>query len=269
MAGTGYFGLYYITEAGRNMRQSVIANGKAMVFTRAAIGDGKPVDAMAVDGMTGLVSYIKDVIIKKSYTLDANHLHVVRVDNERYPKDVMMTEMAVFAKYSDQEDDREIMYGYAYISSGYILIPAQTGETNRIIFEITLDSHLSRASDVQVIYDSSGLFASHADLDDFRESIKIQLDDAFLVHDNDLNAHPVILAEIGSQISSGIQDHDTSDISHGDIRAKIAGHESRIKNLETVVGGGISTNPFSVTFGSLTGVSVTGTWNRSQGRIEF
>ena len=171
MAETGNWSPYYITDAGRALRQLSIAEGKQMVFTRAVIGTGKPADPATIDEMSGLVAFAKDVIIKRSYAIEANHLIVVRVDNSGYTQDVLMTEIGVYAKIDDQEDNQAILYGYAYSLDGYVLIPAQTSNTNRKIYEITLDTYLSRSSDIQIVFDSSTIFVSHADLDDAVESI--------------------------------------------------------------------------------------------------
>ena len=171
MAETGNWSPYYITDAGRALRQLSIAEGKQMVFIRAVIGTGKPADPATIDEMSGLVAFAKDVIIKRSYAIEANHLIIVRVDNSGYTQDVLMTEIGVYAKIDDQEDNQAILYGYAYSLDGYVLIPAQTSNTNRKIYEITLDTYLSRSSDIQIVFDSSTIFVSHADLDDAVESI--------------------------------------------------------------------------------------------------
>ena len=69
--------------------------------------------------------------------------------------------------------------------------------------------------------------------------------------------------------SDAISAHNIDRDAHGDIRAGIAALDSRTTNLEMIIGGGIATNPFSITFTTLDGVDVTGVWNNVQGRIEF
>jgi len=75
--------------------------------------------------------------------------------------------------------------------------------------------------------------------------------------------------ETDQRISDGIYTHDIDPSAHGDVRIGLVGLDSRVSNLEIMMGGGISTNPFSVTFAALSGLAVTGVWNQSQGRIEF
>jgi len=127
---TGTWSSYYIIKAGRELRQRCIAEGVKLVFTRAAIGSGTPADPAAINTMTGLIAYEKDVIIKKSYALEENHLCIVRVDNTGYTQDVFMTEVGIFARGEDQADSEAILYGYAYNVDGYVLIPQQTSITN-------------------------------------------------------------------------------------------------------------------------------------------
>ena len=109
---------------------------------------------------------------------------------------------------------------------------------------------------------------------------------AISLHDTSPTAHSDLRAEIDLTIQSAIANfytkdetddlvsdaiyaHDTGADAHGDVRAGVAGLDSRVSALEVIVGGGISTNPFNVTFLSLSGVTVTGVWNKTQGRIEF
>jgi len=172
---TGTWSSYYIIKAGRELRQRCIAEGVKLVFTRAAIGSGTPADPAAINTMTGLVAYEKDVIIKKSYALEENHLCIVRVDNTGYTQDVFMTEVGIFARGEDQADSEAVQYGYAYNPDGYVLIPQQTSTTNRKIFEITLDTYLSLSTHIQIIYDGSSLFVSHADLDDMQDAFRTAL----------------------------------------------------------------------------------------------
>ena len=172
MAETGTWSQYYITNAGRALRQKSIAEGKKIVFTRGAIGTGTPADPSDVGGLSGLLVYVKDITIKTSFAIDANHLMVARIDNAGYAQDVLMSELGIYAKIDDPDSPQEILYGYAYTLSGYILIPMQTSATNHKIYELTLNTYLSATSDIEIIFDSSTIFVSHADLDDIIDDIK-------------------------------------------------------------------------------------------------
>lgn len=75
--------------------------------------------------------------------------------------------------------------------------------------------------------------------------------------------------EADENITGSIYSHNIDENAHGDLRAATMGFESRISALETILGGGISTNLFNVSFTTLADVTVTGVWNRQQERIDF
>jgi phage-related tail fiber protein len=135
-----------------------------------------------------------------------------------------------------------------------------------------------------IVTDAGALaFDIHPQLDGVTQD---QLTSAISAHDNSSTAHSNILAALDAVVNAlpndfytkaqtdqlitdAVYTHDLSATAHGGIRAGMAGLDSRVTNLETMMGGGISTNPFSVTFTSLAGVNVTGVWNQTQGRIDF
>ena len=53
------------------------------------------------------------------------------------------------------------------------------------------------------------------------------------------------------------------------IRASVAAMNASIKAIELKFGTNVTKNPFSATFGSLDGLTVTGAWNAEQARVEF
>ena len=76
-------------------------------------------------------------------------------------------------------------------------------------------------------------------------------------------------AQTDEHISSAIADHNVSDTAHSDIRASVAAMNASIKAIELKFGANVTKNPFSATFGSLDGLTVTGVWNADLARIEF
>lgn len=72
-------------------------------------------------------------------------------------------------------------------------------------------------------------------------------------------------AETDQRISAAVDNHNGAENAHGDIRASVAAMNASIKAIELKFG----TNPFSATFGSLDGLTVTGVWNADLARIDF
>ena len=76
-------------------------------------------------------------------------------------------------------------------------------------------------------------------------------------------------AQTDQKISSAVDAHNSAENAHGDIRASVAAMNASIKAIELKLGTNVTKNPFSATFGSLDGLTVTGVWNAEQARVEF
>ena len=76
-------------------------------------------------------------------------------------------------------------------------------------------------------------------------------------------------AQTDQKISSAVDAHNSAENAHGDIRATVAAMNASIKAIELKFGTNVTKNPFSATFGSLDGLTVTGVWNAEQARVEF
>lgn len=76
-------------------------------------------------------------------------------------------------------------------------------------------------------------------------------------------------AQTDQKISSAVDAHNSAENAHGDIRASVAAMNASIKAIELKFGTNVTKNPFSATFSSLDGLTVTGVWNAEQARVEF
>ena len=76
-------------------------------------------------------------------------------------------------------------------------------------------------------------------------------------------------AETDQRISAAVDAHNEAANAHGDIRASVAAMNASIKAIELKFGTNVTKNPFSATFSSLDGLTVTGVWNADQARVEF
>ena len=76
-------------------------------------------------------------------------------------------------------------------------------------------------------------------------------------------------AQTDQKISSAVDAHNSAENALGDIRASVAAMNASIKASELKFGTNVTKNPFSATFGSLDGLTVTGVWNAEQARVEF
>ena len=76
-------------------------------------------------------------------------------------------------------------------------------------------------------------------------------------------------AETDQHISAAVDTHNSADTAHGDIRASMAAMNANIKAIELKFSTNVTKNPFSATFSSLDGLTVTGVWNAEPARVEF
>lgn len=76
-------------------------------------------------------------------------------------------------------------------------------------------------------------------------------------------------AETDQRISAAVDAHNGAENAHSDIRASMAAMRGSIKAIELKFGTNVTKNPFSATFSSLDGLTVSGVWNADLARIEF
>lgn len=76
-------------------------------------------------------------------------------------------------------------------------------------------------------------------------------------------------SQTDSKVSTGVSNHNSSASAHSDIRAAIAEVEADVRSIDLKYGTNVTQNAFTVTFGTLSGLTVTGVWNQSQARVEF
>lgn len=75
--------------------------------------------------------------------------------------------------------------------------------------------------------------------------------------------------EIEDMTGDAVANHNAAGDAHGDIRALVAELAAAVQTVELKYGTSVKENAFTVSFGSLNDVVVTGVWNAEQSRIEF
>ena len=76
-------------------------------------------------------------------------------------------------------------------------------------------------------------------------------------------------AQTDEQIATAVNTHNTAADAHSDIRVENTKLRTELELLKLKYDTSISKNPFTVTFGSLDGLTVAGVWNADLARIEF
>ncbi len=106
-----------------------------------------------------------------------------------------------------------------------------------------------------------------------------QLEQVLAAHNSDENAHPdirALAADAVQQADAAIEAHNADPEAHGSLLGNIARLEGDISRLDGEVSEiklrvdtNITANPFSVTFKTLSGVSVSGVYNATRGTVDF
>ena len=71
------------------------------------------------------------------------------------------------------------------------------------------------------------------------------------------------------ELNEAIALHNANTEAHPSILSGISGLDSRLTTLELKAGTNVTGNSFSISFANLTGLVVTGVWNKNYARIEF
>lgn len=145
---------------------------------------------------------------------------------------------------------------------GTLIAICNTPDTEKVAISTGVDGRLTMLMHI-VVVDSSVLeFTITPSLDTVSPE---DLEEAIAEHNTDPASHP----DIRQDITDAVDDHNTDETSHPDIRVDLSGLDSRLSVLELKYGTNVTGNSFEVTFGTLTGVVVTGVWNETYARIEF
>lgn len=75
--------------------------------------------------------------------------------------------------------------------------------------------------------------------------------------------------ETDEKIGDAVTAHDGSATAHPDIRSSVDALQASVQAIELKYGTSVTQNAFTVSFGTLDEVNVTGVWNADQARIEF
>jgi len=152
---------FELTEKGLKLRQRAIAEGFNVHFTRGEIGEGRPQEGEEVHFLEGLINPVLDVPIKESMAEHVNHIMTIIIDNTKLEKDVLMTEIGIYAKLVDNETGEEIigeiLYGYTFTNT-YDYIPVS--EIHFIHREISFNTVLSRDGTFKIVFDKSRVYVT-------------------------------------------------------------------------------------------------------------
>ena len=223
-------------------------SGSTLEITRVMIGDGQMQDNENPLDLEDLVAPIAQATSTKPVTVSTTTSFIVQYRNNLnggLDRDININEYGVFA---NDPDVGEILLYYANLGAYYEPVPAR--KPNEPITSREYPVSIGVAEGVEVIlgYMASAYMTA--------EDVEVYCTTTIL---------PMLLVEAQRLID----EHNADQKAHLHLRSLISGLDSRLLLLELMYNTTVNGNPFSVTFESLDGTTVTGVWNQAYTRIEF
>ena len=234
-----------ITTAGSTLITNCILMGTKLKITQAAAGDGGGSYYVPSTEQTELVRELwRGPIVSAEQNPTVPNMLDVKIVIDDSVGNFTVREMGLF----DEENN--------------LIAICNTPDTEKVAISTGVDGRLTMLMHI-VVVDSSVLeFTIAPSLDTVSPE---ELTKAIADHNTDPKSH----ADIRQTITDIVSDHNTDQSSHPDIHVGLTGLDSRLSLLELKYGTDVTGNSFEVTFGTLTGLLVTGVWNETYARIEF
>lgn len=236
---------FFIPKAGRELIAGLLA-GETLEISKVMVGSGRPDTLEQLNELTDLVAPValgtSTIPIRKGESVE--FIVEYRSDlNGGLGSGFWLNEFAVYAMNGD--DEVMIYYGslgdYPQWVSAY-----NEGAIDIRRYPVTLK--VSTDIIVEIAYPALAFMTSE-DVEEFCMTTVL----------------PQFLVEAQKLIDT----HNANADAHPAIHAEIDDLDARVNLLELMYSTDVSGNPFTVTFKDLSGVTVEGVHNATQGRIEF
>lgn len=257
------------TDAGVSMLSAAI-HGSALTITRAVAGTGTADGELKNE--TDITGDSHELSILGIDTIQTDDGKPARRINLRTAGDVeayMMHQVAIFGRLGDGEEALLFLMQDAH----GIEVPRKTENS----FEIEIAVLLAVSNEARIYVMVSPEIESILHEIDKRTTAMFGAPGGMATLDADgklsESQRPEVDAytktETDQRISAAVDNHNGAENAHSDIRASVTAVNANLHSLELKFNTNITKNPFSATFSSLDGVTVTGVWNDRLARIEF
>ncbi len=236
------FSKLIITQAGRELiSETLSGDADSLRFTRISVSAAE-YDLSELESLTRLADVRQTSLISRTERSGESDVTVeAAFTNEQLAEGYYMRAIGLYAEDPNSADGGEILFAATLEQSGNCYMPpfngtAVSGAAVKLIVAVENAENIS-------IETNSAAVATVLDVK--------RLENALSVHNSDPDAHGAILGNI-SQLE-------------GDV-SRLEGEVAEIKlRVDT----NITANPFSVTFNTLDGLSVSGVYNATRGTVDF
>lgn len=236
---------FFVPAAGRSYIAGLMA-GETLEISRIMVGSGKPATLEDMASLTDLVAPVAQGTSTEPLRKGDSVEMVVeyRSDlNGGLSTGFWLNEFGVFA----MDGDDEVMIYYGCLGD----FPQWVSAYNDGAIDVRrYPVSLKVSADVEVVISYPAMAFMTAD--DVEQFCMTTILPQFLVSAQGL-----------------IDQHNANAEAHPAIHTEINGIDARLTLLELLYNTDVTGNPFSVTFGTLDGVTVEGVHNKAQARIEF
>ncbi len=248
-----------ITSKGTELIADCILRGEALPITTAAVGDGGGAYYEPIADQTALKNECwRGEITGFSRSESVPNMLDVKVIVDDEAGGFTIREMGLFT------------------ADGILVAVCNTPDTEKIAITGGMPGRLTMVMHIIVADSSAVKIVVNPELDSVTPD---QLKQALTAHNSDENAHSdirALAADAVQQADAAIEAHNADPAAHGSLLGNISQLEGEVSRLtgevETLalrVNTNITANPFSVTFKTLDGLSVSGVHNTSRGTIDF
>ncbi len=149
--------------------------------------------------------------------------------------------------YAEDQDKNEILFAVCADSQSPFYMPPYAGAAvSGVSYKLRVK--VSRSEQIEI-----GAFAEIY-------ATALQLDEAVTRINDRIDA---------LSFTEEINEHNENSNSHPKLTERLNGIEGRLELAEIAINGEITSNPFSVTFGDLDGITADGVWIPEQSKLEF
>lgn len=253
-----------ITSEGAAIIADCILNGKLLVISEAAAGDGNG-------------AYYQPTVNQEHLVHECWRGEIASA--ELNPSTPNMIDVKIVI--DDEVGGFTIREMGLFSDEGTLIAVCNTPDTEKVAISGGVSGKLTMVMHIIVADISVVEFTINPSLDTVSRE---DLDTAIAQHNANGSSHSDIrqLAlnsmqqgdaytkeESDDLLAAGVSTHNANKEAHPSILSSVSALDSRLATLELKYGTNVTGNSFNIDFADLTGLVVTGVWNKSYARIEF
>lgn len=187
-----------LTNLGIDLINESITDSKALIFTKAVMGDGLLTEGQDIKTMTKVINPLLDIPLTKGTKKSGQTKLRFAVSNSGLDTGFFAREVGIFAKVG--EDGEEQLYAYTNGGNYVDYIPDKSNPLDGQIMDFYVVT--GNAETVKIFVDNSA-YITVADMEE-HEADENAHSEAFDKHNKDTNAHPGIFVAILGAVMKGI-----------------------------------------------------------------